>query len=118
MALGALVLSIAGIHGAMSDLVARRRPELALRVALGARPVRLVAEVVRAGLRLALAGAGAGLGIGILATPVLAYVLGRADLPSLTVLLVALAAVATLVAASSALPAWRAISVDPREVMR
>jgi len=118
LALMAILLSVAGIHGTMSDLVARRRHELALRIALGARPVRLVGQVVRAGLRLALTGAGIGLGVGLLAIPLLAHVLGRIGLPSPAVLALAIAIVTLLVAISSAMPAWRAVSIDPREVMR
>lgn len=113
----ALAVSISGIHGTMTDLVVRRRPELALRIALGARAPALVAEVVRAGMRLAVIGVAVGGGAAMVATLFLGTT-GETVLPSPAVLLGAAGAVLLLVASSCAIPAWRAVSVDPREVIR
>lgn len=52
----ALVLAVIGVYGVMSYSLFRRRRELALRSALGARPGELRAMVVRDGLRFVLAG--------------------------------------------------------------
>ena len=57
----AIALSVVGVYGAMADMVVRRRRELALRIALGARALGLVMQVVRQRLKLAGAGAAAGL---------------------------------------------------------
>jgi ABC-type antimicrobial peptide transport system permease subunit len=113
----ALAVSISGIHGTMTDLVVRRRPELALRIALGARAPAVVAEVVRAAMRLAVIGIAVGGGGAMVATLFLGTT-GKAVLPGPVVLLGAAGAVLLLVASSCAVPAWRAVSVDPREVIR
>jgi predicted permease len=55
-----LLLAAFGVAGVMAYLVARRTPELAVRMALGASPGRLVAHVTGRGGLLCLAGIGAG----------------------------------------------------------
>jgi putative ABC transport system permease protein len=57
----ALLLAAAGIHGVAGIAVAQRRREIAVRLALGARPAAVVAMVL--GWSGALAGAGAALGL-------------------------------------------------------
>jgi hypothetical protein len=113
----AVVLSIAGVYAVMADLVVRRRRELALRIALGAGPARLVRSVVREGLRLAIAGALIGLVAAIAGAPLLERVVVRPRLPGPAAILTACATVALLVMLACAVPAWRAVSVDPRTAM-
>ena len=113
----AVVLSIAGVYAVMADLVVRRRRELALRIALGAGPARLVKGVVREGLRLAIAGALIGLVAAIAGAPLLERVVVRPRLPGPAAMLTACATVAFLVVLACAVPAWRAVSVDPRTAM-
>lgn len=63
--LSVLLLSAAGVHAMMSFTVSRRRREIGIRAALGARPSRLLTSVFsRALLQL---GAGAAVGLGIAA---------------------------------------------------
>lgn len=57
----ALALAVVGIHGVMAQLVASRRQELGVRLALGAKPAQIVWSVLREVLLLALAGTAAGL---------------------------------------------------------
>lgn len=113
----ALVLSVAGVYAVMADLVLRRRREIALRVALGAGTWRLVGSIVREGLRIAAAGGAAGLVLAIAGTPLLDRFVVRPQLPGLMVIVVAISAVGVLVTIACAVPAWRAVSVDPRAVM-
>jgi ABC-type antimicrobial peptide transport system permease subunit len=113
----AVVLSIAGVYAVMADLVVRRRRELALRIALGAGPVRLVRSVVREGMRLAVAGAVIGLIAAIAGAPLLERVVVRPRLPGPLAILTACLTVTLLVALACAIPAWRAVSVDPRTAM-
>lgn len=55
-----LVLSVIGVYGVLSFSVRRRRPEIAIRVALGAEPRSIIAMVFRQGAVLV----GVGLAIG------------------------------------------------------
>ncbi len=62
-ALIALVLALVGLFGVMSFLVAQRRRELAIRVALGADRAEVRWIVMRRGAELALAGCAIGLAL-------------------------------------------------------
>ncbi len=113
LALGAL-----GVYGVMAFTVAARTPEIALRLALGATPGRVLRLVLgRAGLL-----SGAGLSIGLLASGLLNRVLAG-FIPEVRPLepLVLAAASGVLFAASllaSYLPARRAAAVDPLAALR
>jgi hypothetical protein len=114
----AIALSIAGIHGAMSDYVDRRRRELAVRLAMGARAVNLIAGVVRQGVRLTLRGTMIGLVLAAPAIPVLGVAIGPATLPAATAVIAALVVMFAMVAISCAVPAWRAIAIDPKALLQ
>jgi putative ABC transport system permease protein len=114
----ALLLAALGLYGVLSQLVSARRREIGVRMALGARPSRILSAVV------AQAAALTGLGIvaGLCASLVLArfmatLVFGVSVRDPLTFLLVPL--LLALVATISALvPARRAARVDPMDVLR
>jgi putative ABC transport system permease protein len=59
-AVSSLLLAAFGVAGVMADLVARRTPELAVRMALGASPGRMVGHVLGRGSVLCVAGVAAG----------------------------------------------------------
>jgi putative ABC transport system permease protein len=114
----ALVLAALGIYAVTTAAVAERRAELAIRVALGASPLRVAALVVRQ----ALASAGGGAVAGLVA----ALVLGRfldtllfevrpADPWALGGTVVALALVAVL---ASVVPGRAATKVDPMDALK
>jgi predicted permease len=114
----ALVLAAIGIYGVMSYLVRLRTQELGIRVALGA-PVRtLVANVVGGALRLAVIGVVIGLVAALVVTRWLGSLLfgvGATDpltFATIAVVLVVVAAVASLV------PARRAARADPSIALR
>lgn len=114
----ALFLAALGIYGVMAFSVAQRSHEIALRMALGATPGRVVSLVVREGLILA----AAGLGLGLIG----AYFVGRAmqsmlfDVHALDA--TAFGAVGMVLLASALLacylPARRAASIHPMQVLR
>jgi ABC-type antimicrobial peptide transport system permease subunit len=114
----ALLLAGLGIYGVMSFSVAQRSHEIALRMALGAGRSRVVSQVIREGLALA----AVGLAIGLIG----AYFLGRAMQTMLYGVAAidygAFAAVAAVLLAASLvacfLPARRAASVEPMQVLR
>jgi len=116
-AVTALVLSVVGLYGVMSYLVAQRTREFGIRLALGASRLEIVRRVLRDGTwRVAI-----GAAIGLAATTGLArllaglvYGVGTFDISSLL-------AVATLVVvaiAACGVPAVRATRVDPAIALR
>ena len=117
-ALLAVVLSAIGLFGIAAHDVASRRPELALRMALGADPVRIVVATLRQGGVMV----GAGLAAGALLSRWTTRGLGTLVIPSAEADLVsAAAAAAVLVAASGAAvfpAALRAARTDPMLTLR
>ena len=113
-----LVLGSAGIYAVVSYTVFQRRGEIGLRMALGARAGQVLAMVLRGGLRLALLGVAAGAVVSALVTRGLASFLygvapgDPATVGAVAVLLVAVAAAASLPAAV------RASRVDPQVALR
>jgi putative ABC transport system permease protein len=114
----ALVLAVVGLYSVLSYLVAQRRHEIGVRMALGARPGAVERLVMWQGLKLA----GFGLLLGIAASFALKRVLASFVVGVDTSDPITLAAVtATLGAAAllaSWLPARRAARVDPMIALR
>ncbi|MEW6319453.1 MAG: ABC transporter permease [Acidobacteriota bacterium] len=117
-ALVALLLAGGGVYGVLSAVIAARRREMGVRVALGATRADLVRSVVGRGLLLA----GAGTAVGLAATLGAGRLLERFlfgvtahDGLSVTGAGAALALAAT---AASYLPARRAASADPIDALR
>ncbi len=114
----ALALAAIGLYGVMSDAVQRRRQELGVRLALGARPDGLVRLVLADGLRLALAGGLVGLLAALALGQVLAaFLFGVAPRDPLTLAGVSLLLVG-IALVSAWLPARRAARVDPLTALR
>jgi putative ABC transport system permease protein len=114
----AVVLAAIGVYGVVAYATARRTREIAVRLALGADGRRIVALVVREGIGWTAAGIGAGV-VGALALSrylsSLLFHVGERDpitYVGVALLLVAIALVAT------ALPAIRAVRVDPMLALR
>ncbi len=117
-AIVALILAGVGIYGLLTHLVARRVPEIGVRLALGAQPSQMMWMTVRENLLMAVAGsiigiAGAALGLRVLDS--LLFGLSPSD----TVNLVTAALILVLVSLAAAIvPARRAASVDPLVALR
>jgi putative ABC transport system permease protein len=114
----ALVLSAIGIYGVLAGLVAERRREIGVRVALGAGASEVVALVVRESLRLAVAGLAIGaiasLALGRLVSGLLFGVHPWDPVTFVGVAVVMAAAAAT----ASVVPARQVTRVDPAAVLR
>jgi predicted permease len=114
----ALVLSAVGIYGVISYTVTQRRPEIGVRMALGAQAAQVGRMVVAQSLRVAAAGIAVGL-LGALATTrvlqSLLFGVSPTDPVTLGVVTVVLALLGALAAYA---PARRATQVDPAEVLR
>jgi ABC-type antimicrobial peptide transport system permease subunit len=114
----ALVLAAAGIYGVMAHLVALRSNEIGVRVTLGAKP----ADIMRLILREGVIQAAAGLTIGLIGAVLvmrsfrsLLYEISPADPMTLAVVGIVLLTTALL---ACALPARRAMKVDPVSALR
>ena len=116
--LSALVLAVVGVYGVLSYAMTRRRRELAVRMALGARPREVSWLVIGSGLRLAGAGVAVGLVVAAVGGRVLTALLY--DVSPTDPATIAAVGAALLVAAAVAswLPARRATTVSPAEVLR
>ena len=108
-----LLLAAIGVGGLFAYTVVLRRKEIAIRLALGGEPRRIVNAIVREGLLVAAVGAGAGAILGQLSTrplqPLLFQIAPSDPVVMITVPLV-LAAVAVVACLA---PAWRAAHVNP-----
>jgi putative ABC transport system permease protein len=114
----AVTLAAVGVHGVVSYTMRRRTREIAVRLALGASPRRLVAPVLFSGSKWTLLGLGCGLaGAGMLARTLdsLLFRVERHDALTFAAVAVFLATVAL---AASVVPALRAAHVDPMLALR
>ncbi|HEX4007911.1 MAG TPA: ADOP family duplicated permease [Acidobacteriaceae bacterium] len=120
LALGLLagMLAATGIFGMASYTVARRLREMGIRVALGAQRMRVLRAAMSRTVLLLTGGSVAGLLLGILASRVLASIVYDATMYDPIVIVGALAAMVLIGTAAAAVPARRAITVDPAVLLR
>jgi putative ABC transport system permease protein len=114
----ALTLATIGIYGVISLLVTRRRQEIGIRMALGARKASILQMVVKRGMVLAAIGVALGVTGAIWITRVLTallYGVGQFDPLTFAAAPVVLATVAL---AACLIPAVRAAAVDPVVALR
>jgi len=114
----ALMLAAISLYGLMSYAVAQRQREIGIRVALGARPGRVLIEVVSDGLRVTLAGVCVGLAATLGTVQLvksLLFGITPHDPWTLIAASVSLIAVALL---ACVFPAARAARVDPLSALR
>jgi putative ABC transport system permease protein len=113
-----LVLVLSGVYGVLAYTVNRRRPELGLRMALGAHPESVRRMMLRQGLTPVALGAAVGLGLTLyLGRFLTSYLYGVRPADPLTAG-VTLALIFGLAALACYLPARRASAVDPVEALR
>ncbi|MGH9524647.1 MAG: ADOP family duplicated permease [Terriglobales bacterium] len=114
----AVTLAMMGVYGLLAYLVAQRRQEVGIRIALGARRLDILWMMIRQGLPLLGAGLVAGTLGALAATRVvqkLLYGVSPTDAPTFlaVVLMIALVAMVAIV-----IPALRATRVDPLTALR
>jgi putative ABC transport system permease protein len=118
-ALLAVALSAIGLFGVAGHDLARRRPELALRVALGAGPVELVGRTLGESVGTVAAGLVVGAGLAVVAIRALGDMGTPGGFPGVLGLSVLVAAVLALVCVAAVLPAAvRASRSDPVSALR
>jgi predicted permease len=114
----ALALAIMGIYGVTAFAVSQRTREVGIRVALGAKPRRVVEMVMREGLVLAAIGVTAGLPVVLLLTQLMRSVLVGVTPLDPSSFVVGIVLLALSAAAATVTPALRAAKVDPMVSLR
>jgi predicted permease len=117
-AIVAVVLAAVGLYGVLAFFVTRRRQEIGLRVALGATGGNVLRLVVLRGLALAALGAGLGLVGSVWATRLVAALLFETSAHDPAIFVGVTAFLLVVALASTLLPTWRALRVDPVEALR
>jgi predicted permease len=113
----ALALAVVGVYGITAHAVESRKGDIAVRLALGGPPRRVLGMIVRGSMAITLAG----LLVGALAargfTPLLAgrlFDIDPADPATLSGVVALLGAISLV---ACAVPAWRAVRLDPRATL-
>jgi ABC-type antimicrobial peptide transport system permease subunit len=114
----ALALAAVGIYGVMSYVVAERRHEIGIRLALGATPRQVLARVVLQGMSVAGAGLLAGLGAAAMLTGVMTGLVSGVPVMDPVTFAIVPATLALVSFAACYLPARRASQVDPLREIR
>jgi len=115
--LGAM-LAVTGIFGMASYVVSKRRRELGIRVALGARQQEILKAALGRAFRLLTIGSVAGMILGLLATRVLSYIVYQATPKDPVVLAGVIVTMLLLGLVAAWIPAQRALAVDPMILLR
>jgi predicted permease len=118
MGLLAAMLAVTGIAGMAAYSVSRRMKELGIRMALGARKTQVISAAV--GRPMVLLGVGSAVGLlsGVLASRLLGQIVYQANPRDPVVVGGAVLTMALLGVVASAIPARRALGVDPSKLMR
>jgi putative ABC transport system permease protein len=114
----ALLLATAGVYGVMSYLTAQRTQEIGIRIAIGASPSHVVWLVTNQALRAGAAGLAAGIAGYVALSRLLAGQLFGVSATDPLTLLAAAAGLMLVCIAASAIPAFRAMRVDPLRALR
>ena len=118
MGLLAAMLAVTGIFGMAAYNVSRRMKELGIRVALGARTKHVMSAAVGRPIVLLGIGSLVGLLLGVFASRLLGQIVYQANPRDPVVLGGAVLTMTLLGIAASAIPALRALAVDPSKLLR
>ena len=114
----AVLLAAVGLYGVMSYLVSQSTRDIGIFVALGARRGNIIGLVVRQGMELVVIGIVAGLAGAAALTRVIASMLFGVSATDVATFVAVPALLAVVAFAATAIPAWRAASVDPMVALR
>jgi putative ABC transport system permease protein len=114
----ALVLASVGLHGVLGYAVARRTPEIGLRLALGAARHDVLRSVVGQALQVVVVGLAVGLPLTMLLRRPLAGLLFGVGPDDPRILAAVAASLIAVASGAAAIPAWRAARVDPLIALR
>ena len=115
----ALALSATGLYAVLSYLVALRRREIGVRLAIGAPPSRIITLVVRQALKLVLAGMACGLALAVpMAFAMRATFVANVTAADPMVFLPTISVLLGVGILAAAVPALRASRIDPIATLR
>lgn len=113
-----LLLAVVGVYGVLSYAMERRRRELSVRLALGARHGQVRALVMKSGMLLAVAGVSAGIALAVLGKRIIADLLYWVSPTNVATLAVGAGVLLGAALLASWIPARRATTLSPAEVLR
>jgi ABC-type antimicrobial peptide transport system permease subunit len=114
----ALLLAAIGLYGVMSYAVSQSTRELALRIALGARPSNLLRLVMSQGLGLTVGGLALGVFAALGLTRLMGDLLYRVSPRDPGIFSIAFLVMIVAAVAACAVPTWRAAQTDPVRALR
>jgi putative ABC transport system permease protein len=114
----AVALAAVGLYGVLAFIVVQRRREIGVRMALGASPRDVVADVFGQGLRLAAIGIGAGIVLSLATMRLVRSLLFGISPTDMATFATVASLVVAIAAIASAVPALRASRVDPLVALR
>jgi predicted permease len=113
-----LLLAAVGLYSVMAYWVAQRTSEIGIRITLGARPGQVMSLVLRQAMKLALVGLVLGAAMAAASARLISSALAAVS-PADPIVYLGAAAFACLIALlAAAIPAWRALRVDPMVALR
>jgi putative ABC transport system permease protein len=114
----ALLLAAIGTYGVLTYMVAERRREIGIRMALGADQGNVLAQIMKQGLVLTTVGIVVGLAGAFAMNRLIAALLFGVQPTDPTTLAAVVGTITLVAAVACLLPAWRASRVDPNVVLR
>jgi putative ABC transport system permease protein len=114
----ALLLAAVGTYGVLSYMVAERRREIGIRLALGADHSQVIGQVMKHGLVLTAVGVVAGLAGAFGLNRLIASLLFGVQPTDATTMVGVVATITMVAAVACWVPAWRASRLDPNVVLR
>lgn len=114
----AFFLAVTGVYGVINYAVTRRTRDFGVKLALGAKPGRIAAEVMRSSLVLAAAGLVPGLALSYAAARYMSSLLYKVTPDDLQLYAGAALLLLAAIAAASFIPARRASRTDPMRALR
>jgi putative ABC transport system permease protein len=114
----ALLLTAVGLYGVLAYHVNQRIGEFGIRIALGAPTRKLMALVVERSLRMVGSGLALGVVVSVFGTRLVRKLLFETDPLDPAAFLGAVAFLGAIALIACVLPAWRAVRVNPVEVLR
>ena len=118
MGLLAAMLAVTGVFGMAAYTVSRRMRELGIRVAMGAQSAQLIRSALARPVVLLLGGSVLGLGGGVLTGRLLSFLVYQATPRDPLVLAGALLTMTMIGVVATAIPAARALRVNPAQLLR
>jgi predicted permease len=114
----ALLLAAVGTYGVLSYMVAERRREIGIRLALGADHSRVMGQIMKQGLVLTAVGVAVGLAGALGLNRLIASLLFGVQPTDATTMVGVVATITIVAAVACGVPAWRASRLDPNVVLR